>query len=43
LLNDRQLEEVVASNRVVAQRGLSHVIAEIEQGRADFAGVRQVS
>jgi glycosyltransferase involved in cell wall biosynthesis len=43
LLNDRQLEEVVASDRVVARRGLSQVIAEIEQGCADFAGARQVS
>jgi len=41
--NDRQLDILLASDRTRAQQGLSHVIAEIEHGRADLAGARQAS
>ncbi|MGZ3411775.1 MAG: glycosyltransferase family 2 protein [Xanthobacteraceae bacterium] len=41
--NDRQLDELLASDRTRALQGLSHVVAEIEHGRADFAGARQAS
>jgi glycosyltransferase involved in cell wall biosynthesis len=42
-LNDRQLDELLGGDRVRAREGLSHVIAEVEHGRADFAGARQAS
>ena len=41
--NDRKLDEVLASDRVRAQHGLSEIIAEIEQSRAPFAPTRQAS
>jgi glycosyltransferase involved in cell wall biosynthesis len=42
-VNDRQLDELLGSDRTRAREGLSHVIAEIEHGRTDFAGARQAS
>jgi glycosyltransferase involved in cell wall biosynthesis len=41
--NDRQLEAIAAGERIYAQQGLSHIINEIEQGRAQFAGARRSS
>jgi hypothetical protein len=41
--NDRQLEEVLTSDRVRAQHGLSEILAEVEHSRATFAPVRQAS
>lgn len=41
--NDRQLDELLGGERTLAREGLSHVIAEIEHGRAAFAGARQAS
>jgi len=41
--NDRKLDEVLASDRVRAQHGLSEVIAEIEQSRTVFSPTRQAS
>lgn len=42
-MNDRKLDEVLASDRVRAQHGLSEVIAEIEQSRVVFTPTRQAS
>jgi glycosyltransferase involved in cell wall biosynthesis len=41
--NDRQLEEVLMSDRIRAQHGLSEILAEVEHSRAIFAPVRQAS
>ena len=41
--NDRQLDDILTGERTRARRGVSQVVAEIEQGRAEFAGARQVS
>jgi hypothetical protein len=42
-MNDRRLDEVLASDRIRAQRGLSEVIAEIEHSRTAFTPTRQAS
>ena len=41
--NDSRLEEVLSSDRVRAQLGLSEVISEVEQSRAPFMPTRQAS
>jgi glycosyltransferase involved in cell wall biosynthesis len=42
-VNDKQLDELLGSERTRARVGLSQVVAEVELGRADFAGARQAS
>jgi glycosyltransferase involved in cell wall biosynthesis len=41
--NERQLDEVLTSDRILARQGLSYVIAEVEHSSGNFAGARQAS